>query len=104
MTFFRWHLNLRPAPALSARIRARKRGAASNRSTLAALPPGRKARVTGFGPGLSPEHRAHLQAYGVLPGHEVLVLQHSPVTVAQVEHTELALEAGVARQIWLELP
>jgi hypothetical protein len=32
----------------------------------------------------------------------VQTLQHSPVTVAQVEHTELAVEAGVARQIWLE--
>jgi Fe2+ transport system protein FeoA len=52
---------------------------------------------------MSPEHRAHLQAYGVIPGYEVRVVQHKPVTVVQIEHTELALEAGVAGQVWLEL-
>jgi hypothetical protein len=102
MTFFNW-LNLRPAAAVSDRNGSLNREGGADHSTLVALPPGRKARVAGFGPGLSPEHRAHLQAYGVIPGHEVQTLQHSPVTVAQVEHTELAVEAGVARQIWLEL-
>ena len=45
------------------------------------------------------ERLNHLRAYGLVPGHCVRVLQHSPVTVVQVEHTELALEGDLARQI-----
>ena len=64
--------------------------------TLADLSPGRQARVTGFLPGLSNERRAHLQAYGLVPGYPVKVLRHSPVTIIQVEHIELALERELA--------
>jgi Fe2+ transport system protein FeoA len=67
--------------------------------TLADAKPGRCLRVRGFLPGLSTERRTHLQAYGVVPGHCVRVLQHSPVTVVQIEYTELALENDMARLI-----
>jgi Fe2+ transport system protein FeoA len=53
-------------------------------------------------PGLSPERRAHLQAYGLVPGHWVRILQHSPVTIVQIEHLELAMEHGLARQVQVE--
>jgi Fe2+ transport system protein FeoA len=43
-----------------------------------------------------------LQAYGLAPGHCVRILQHSPVTIVQIEHTELALEGGLARQVEVE--
>jgi Fe2+ transport system protein FeoA len=56
-------------------------------------------RVKGFLPGLTAERRAHLQAYGLSPGYWVEVIQHYPVTVVRVEHTELALEAGLACQV-----
>ena len=56
-------------------------------------------RVKGFLPGLSPERQAHLLAYGLAPGYWVQVIQHSPVTVVRIEHTELALEAGLACQV-----
>jgi Fe2+ transport system protein FeoA len=48
------------------------------------------------------ERRAHLQAYGLVPGHCVRILQHSPVTIVQIEHMELALEGGLARQVQVE--
>jgi len=67
--------------------------------TLAEAQPGRRLRVRGFLPGLSAERQTHLQAYGLIPGHSVRVLQQSPVTVVQIEHTELALENEMARLI-----
>ena len=70
--------------------------------TLADVPPGSCMRVLGFLPGLSANRKAQLQAYGMTPGHCVRVLQHSPVTVVQVEHTELALEGDLARQVRVE--
>lgn len=70
---------------------------------LAELEPGQKARVMGFSPRLDRDRKTHLQAYGVVPGRVVKVIQHSPVTVLQVEHTELALERELAREIGIEL-
>ena len=81
----------------------RKKGCAypncENCDTLADAQPGRCLRVRGFLPGLSPERRTHLQAFGVVPGHRVRVLQHSPVTVVKIDYTELALENDMARLI-----
>lgn len=74
-------------------------GQACGRRTLAEAAPGRCWRVQGFSPGLSPERRAQLQAYGLAPGYCLRVLQHHPVTVVQIEHTELALEPGLAEQV-----
>jgi Fe2+ transport system protein FeoA len=59
-------------------------------------------RVRGFSASLPAERRAHLQAYGLIAGHWVKVLQHTPITVVQVEHTELALESGLARLVEVE--
>jgi Fe2+ transport system protein FeoA len=58
--------------------------------------------VEGFSARVSPDHRAHLIAYGLQPGREVRVLQHSPVTVVQIEFTELALETALAKAIQVE--
>lgn len=70
--------------------------------TLADLPVGSCRRITGFIPGLSAERRAHLRAYGLLPGAFVHVLQQQPVTVLQIGHTELALEAELACRVCVE--
>lgn len=102
MTIFGFEIHLRPSHAAALHGAPRTHTVSSGQQTLAALLPGCQSRVAGFGPALSPEQRAHLQAYGVIPGHVIQVVQHNPVTVAQIEHTELALEAGVAEQIWLE--
>jgi hypothetical protein len=32
----------------------------------------------------------------------VRILQHSPVTIVQIEHLELAMEHGLARQVQVE--
>ncbi|MBN1147764.1 MAG: ferrous iron transport protein A [Anaerolineales bacterium] len=86
----------------------RRGGAASHfcprqgRLTLADIPPGRRMRVKGFSACLPAERQAHLQAYGLIVGHFIRVLQHAPITVIQIEHTELALEGGLARLVEVE--
>ncbi len=67
--------------------------------SLADVTPGCRACIRGFGPGLPSNRQDHLMAYGLIPGHWVEVLQHSPVTVVKVENTELALEDQLASQI-----
>lgn len=69
---------------------------------LSDIPVGRGARVYGFDEHLPAYRSAQLQAYGLAPGYQVRVLQHSPVTVIQVEHVELALEGDLARMVMVE--
>ncbi len=70
--------------------------------TLADVPPGQQAEIESFLAGLSDERQAHLRAYGLAPGHRVQVKQHQPVTVVQVDHTELAIENELARQVGIK--
>jgi Fe2+ transport system protein FeoA len=70
--------------------------------TLSDVPPGRRAKVVGFRDGIPYTRRAHLQAYGLVPNDWVVVLQHSPVTVIQIDQTELALENSLANEIEVE--
>lgn len=65
---------------------------------LTGLRPGSRARVAAL-EGLPADLRERLQAYGLAPGQWVSVVQHSPVTIVQIEHTELALEAQIARGV-----
>jgi Fe2+ transport system protein FeoA len=71
------------------------------RLRLTELPPGSRARMADFAPDISAEYKAYLQAYGVIPGHALWLRQHKPVTVIQVEHTELAFEAELAAAIFV---
>jgi Fe2+ transport system protein FeoA len=77
----------------------RRRFRPGYKATLADVPAGCKAKVLGFTKFLPPERLSHFQAFGLTPGYKVLVLQHSPVTVIQIEHTELALEPDLAKEI-----
>ena len=70
--------------------------------TMVNIKPGGRARILNFSPAISPDRRAHLQAYGVVPGRCVKIIQHFPVTVIQVEQTELALETELAGKIEVE--
>lgn len=70
--------------------------------TLADIPPGSQAEIAAFLEGLSDERQAHLRAYGLSAGSRVQVKQHQPVTVIQVDHTELAMESALARKIRVE--
>jgi len=67
--------------------------------SLADVTPGCRACIQGFDPGIPQNRQDHLMAYGLIPGHWVEVLQHSPVTVVKVDNTELALEDKLASQI-----
>jgi Fe2+ transport system protein FeoA len=67
--------------------------------TLADVPAGCKARVQEFTADLPLDRCAYLQAYGLVPGYWVQVLQHSPVTIIRLDHLELALENDIARNI-----
>ena len=78
------------SPELDSRIAGR---------LLADVPPQSTVRLAGYLPGMPPERRAQLQAYGLLPGQSLRVLQHKPVTIIQVDLTELALETELARAV-----
>ncbi len=71
----------------------------STPQTLLQVKPGKRAKVSGFSSKLSPERKLHLQAYGVIPGRDIQVRQHNPITVIQVEQTEIAIESGLAEEI-----
>jgi len=64
--------------------------------------PGSSARILGFAPDVSSDRKAQLQAYGVVPGNSLWVRQHRPVTVIQIDHTELAFETDLADSIFME--
>jgi hypothetical protein len=66
---------------------------------LTAVLPGREVCVAGFTSGISDERKARLQAYGLVSGQVVRVLQHNPVTVVVIEHLELAMETDLARSV-----
>lgn len=85
------------------RHRRRSHSSIQNFLTLADVAPGVQVRVIGFLPGMPTERGIHLLAYGLTPGTLVRVQQHSPVTVLQIEHLELALEAILTRQILVSL-
>ena len=68
------------------------------RRTLASVQPGCDVLITGYG-NLTGSQRQHLQAYGLTPGRRVRVLAQRPVTIVQVEQTELAFESGIAARV-----
>jgi Fe2+ transport system protein FeoA len=74
-------------------------GGAHFPQTLLDVPPGCHVLIEGFAEDLSPTRRSQLQAYGLVPGYWVEVLQHSPVTVVKIEHSELAMENELAQQV-----
>ena len=69
---------------------------------LTDLSVGSKARILDFSPDISTDRKAQLQAYGVVPGNSLWVRQHRPVTVIQIDHTELAFETDLANLIFME--
>ncbi len=68
------------------------------RVSLAEIPPGCEATLLGFAE-VDAGMGGALRSYGLLPGRRVLVLAQQPVTIVQVEQTELALESQLARAI-----
>ncbi|MEW6582243.1 MAG: FeoA family protein [Actinomycetota bacterium] len=64
-------------------------------ATLADVAPGTTATVHALD-GVDRAWRERLQAYGLVPGRRVHVLQHAPVTVVEVEHAQVAFERCLA--------
>jgi Fe2+ transport system protein FeoA len=77
---------------------------APNVKHLVGINPGELTRIAGFASTIPADRQAHLQSYGLIPGRIVRVMQHSPVTIIQVEHTELAIEREMAQDIHVETP
>ena len=85
------------------RLRGRRRRTGAGILALTELPVGAQARVEGFSPGIPAIRRQQLLAYGLVPGRMLQVLQRLPVTVVQVEQTELALESELAEGVRVEV-
>ncbi len=65
-------------------------------AALADVPLEQRARVVDM-EALPVAQRDQLHGYGILPGCVLRVVQRTPVTVVQIEHTELALETAIAQ-------
>jgi hypothetical protein len=72
-------------------------------TTLGRISAGSWAVVTKYLPGMPAERYAQLRAYGLAPGCQVLVLQHTPITVIRIDHLELALEYSLVNEIQVTL-
>jgi Fe2+ transport system protein FeoA len=71
------------------------------RVPLAFLLPGAHATLDSLDEAIDSTQREQLVAYGLAPGRPVTVLQQRPMTIVMVDEVELALETGVARQVWV---
>jgi Fe2+ transport system protein FeoA len=70
--------------------------------SLAATAKGGLTTIRGFAAALSAEQRTHLQAYGLLPGVTVRVMQQRPVTVIQLDQLEVALDSVLAAGVLVQ--
>lgn len=74
------------------------------RLPLAIIAAGSDVRLAEFDAALDPLQREQLLAYGLALGSQLRVLQQHPMTLILADEIELALEHGVARQLWVEMP
>ena len=72
------------------------------RLPLAFIAPGQQVRLSLLGDEIDASQREQLTAYGLALGRPLKVLQQRPMTVILADEVELALEHGVARNIWVE--
>jgi Fe2+ transport system protein FeoA len=71
------------------------------RVPLSFLLPGTKARVEAIDDAVDSTQREQLVAYGLAANRPLLVLQQRPMIIVMIDEVELALEADVARHIWV---
>ena len=84
----------RPAPRSEPR-------AAEGRISLLDLAPGQEGRVVALGDS-EPGQLMHLSDYGLMLGAPVRLCQRRPTPIIQVGETELALDAVLARDVYVE--
>lgn len=70
-------------------------------ATLDGAVVGGRVSIVGFDGEMSTGHRELLRTYGLEPGRTVRVEQHAPVTVVKVDQTEVALEADLAKLVFV---
>jgi DtxR family transcriptional regulator, Mn-dependent transcriptional regulator len=68
---------------------------------LSYLPAGARARIVLVSPDLR-ERADHLASLGLSPGSEIQLLQTRPAFVVEAGESQLALDAEVARQIFVQ--
>lgn len=73
-------------------------------TTLRSARPGAPVRIAGFAEGTAGDLRERLLAFGLIPGQTLRVLAQKPLTVIQIEHTELALEDVLAACVEIASP
>jgi hypothetical protein len=73
-------------------------GARASACALANVPLNRRVQVLDLS-ALTTAQREQLHGYGLVPEGVLRVMQQVPVTVVQIEHTELAIETEVARAV-----
>ncbi|MFO7541200.1 MAG: FeoA family protein [Thiobacillus sp.] len=71
------------------------------RVPLSFLLPGARARIEDLDEAIESTQREQLVAYGLAPNRPLLVLQQRPMTIVMIDEVELALEASVARHVWV---
>jgi Fe2+ transport system protein FeoA len=86
-------------PGISSKSHRRQKSGETNDLLLTAVAPGHEAQIAGFTSEIPAERKARLQAYGLVAGQVVRVLQHNPVTVITIEHLELAMETDLAQAV-----
>jgi Fe2+ transport system protein FeoA len=72
------------------------------RVPLSFVAEGQAVKLAELGVGIDVRQREQLTAYGLAPGQTLTVLQQRPMTVILADEVELALEASVARHVWVE--
>ena len=73
----------------------------SARVPLSFLLPGARARVESIDDAVDAAQREQLIAYGLAANQPLVVLQQRPMTSVMIEEVELALEADIARHVWV---
>ncbi|MEN6413751.1 MAG: FeoA family protein [Veillonellales bacterium] len=68
--------------------------------SITELNPGDRARI-GSLLSVNKLHLRKLTVFGILPGVEIELLQTSPTYVLRVEHTQLALDFEIAKNIFV---
>lgn len=83
-------------------LNQQQQSATFGKISLAGVSPGKTARIVDFDPAIPHNRKAQLHAYGINPGNSVRILQQSPITIIQIDHTEIALERILANSIIVE--
>lgn len=74
------------------------------KESILVIRPGETVEVAEFGHGMPADQAALLRTYGIGEGRMVKVVQHRPMTVLEVDQTEVALESDLAAHILVKIP